>query len=87
MRFKAIGGALFAAFEVSAREAANVGCPGATHRIVGPNTGTTIYGTIQDRRGGAIVKVPDMRNVVGRQVQFVTHDAHPAAMIGGHLIS
>lgn len=73
MWFKALGGALYRVEEVTPDLAASVGCPAATHRLVGSHT--TTYGTFDctGRKAGQQVQVPGFsRDAKGLRVVFVS---------------
>jgi hypothetical protein len=77
--------------EVTAQQAHNVGCPGATHRIEGPRTGQIYFGTFTfptDSKtfpGGRPVKIPGTNVRVGRRAVFHAQFDDNRETLAGHL--
>ena len=72
MRFKIAGfDTWYRAEQITPRQAEAVGCPNATHRIIGQRTGTVHYGYMVKPAGArsAPVKVPGTK-LMGTRLMF-----------------
>ena len=77
----------YAMWPVSDREAKDVGCPGATYRLIGPRTMTETYGTFVNlpRVPHRRVKVPGT-DLHGRHIGFLAYGNDPDVLLDGYIV-
>jgi hypothetical protein len=83
-RFKVLRGTWYGLERLSATDAENIGCPGATHRLVSLKGHGTIAGRLVTAR--AMEHVPDSDGALGKWGVFTPH-GHDSVALSGHHVS
>lgn len=78
LRFKVDGGVTFWVAPVDSSEAADVGCPDATHKTIGPRTGLITYGRLD---------ITGKETRRGRRAHFTPTGLDPVLALPGYVLT